>query len=178
LGRHNQANALAALALAEASGVPIQTAINTLRSYTGLPHRTQWVAKHQGVTWLNDSKATNVGAAIAALKGLDGSGVLIAGGQGKAADFSSLETVVEAQVKAVVLMGEDAQVLFRALKGSAAISLATDMQDAVSQAAKLASPGDYVLLSPACASFDQYSGYADRGETFIRCVEMLTGEGS
>ncbi len=178
LGQHNQSNALAALALAEAGGVPIQTAVNTLRSYTGLPHRTQWVAEQQGVTWLNDSKATNVGAAIAALQGLDHPVVLIAGGQGKGADFSALKAVVETDVKAVVLMGEDAEILFRALQGSAAISLAINMQDAVAQAAKLASPGDYVLLSPACASFDQYSGYADRGETFIRCVETLTGEGS
>lgn len=176
LGRHNQANALAALALADAGGVSMEAAILALRNYAGLPHRTEWVGEHQGVVWLNDSKATNVGATIAALRGLDRPVILIAGGQGKGADFSALKSVINTQVKAVVLIGEDATEILLAVQGSTAISLADDLHDAVAQAANFAQSGDYVLLSPACASFDQFSGYVDRGNTFVRYVDDLMKE--
>ncbi len=188
-GSHNIANALAALALGHAMDIPLAAMLETLREFPGLPHRSQWVAEQNGVRWVNDSKGTNVGATSAALQGLAatlGAGriVLIAGGEGKGADFTMLRTPVDAHARAVVLIGRDASIIEAALKNysfdgqgrpsvagtgrpGATISRASDMQDAVRQAARLAQPGDAVLLSPACASFDMYSGYAERGQVFM-----------
>ncbi|HWQ95151.1 MAG TPA: UDP-N-acetylmuramoyl-L-alanine--D-glutamate ligase [Gammaproteobacteria bacterium] len=171
-GSHNIANALAALALGHAMGIPLAAMLDTLREFPGLPHRSQWVAEQNGVRWVNDSKGTNVGATIAALQGLaatlgDGRIVLIAGGEGKDADFTVLRAPVYAHARAVVLIGRDASLIESALKDCAFISRATDMKDAVKQAARLTQPGDAVLLSPACASFDMYSGYAERGQVFM-----------
>ena len=173
-GRHNTANALAALALGTAAGLDRAAMREVLRAFPGLPHRTQWVAERDGVTWYNDSKATNVGAALAAIEGIPARKiVLIAGGQGKGQDFSPLRDAVAWHCRAVVLLGEDADLLARALGDCVALVRARDLDEAVTRAAGLARPGDAVLLSPACASFDQFSGYAERGETFIRAVEAL-----
>lgn len=173
VGRHNLANVLAALALGEAVGLPMSSMLTALRNYRGLPHRTQWVADIKGAIWINDSKATNVGATLAALKGLDQPVVLIAGGQSKGADLTPLREVVADKVHAVVLLGEDAEMLEIVLNGVTEIHHADDMRKAVRQAAKLARRGDAVLLSPACASFDMFTGYANRGEIFMRQVFAL-----
>ncbi len=178
LGRHNALNALAALALGEALGLPAAAALAALRDYAGLPHRSQWVADVAGVRWIDDSKATNVGATVAALAGLDRPVVLLAGGQGKGADFSPLRQAVAGRVRAVLLFGEDAPRLERALAGAVALERVADLDSAVARAAALARPGDCVLLSPACASFDQFSGYAERGARFAARVRALAGEGT
>jgi UDP-N-acetylmuramoylalanine--D-glutamate ligase len=172
-GRHNLANALAALALGDAVGLPRQAMLHVLREFQGLPHRTQWVAEHQGVSWFNDSKATNIGAALAAIQGLDGPLVLIAGGLGKGADFGELAAGMGEQVKAVVLLGEAAGEIEQALNGRVRTEHAGNMADAVRRAAAVAVAGDTVLLSPACASFDMFKGYQERGELFMRAVQEL-----
>ncbi len=173
-GRHNLANALAALALGYAAGLKLPAMLEALRAFAGLPHRTQWVAEKGGVTYINDSKATNVGAALAAIEGI-GTGrlVLIAGGQGKGQDFAPLREAVARRCRAVLLIGEDAPALAAALGDAAPVERLADLDSAVARAAELAAPGDVVLLSPACASFDQFSGYAERGERFIAAVEAL-----
>lgn len=173
-GKHNIANALAALALGEAMDLPMEAMLKALRTYGGLPHRTQWVAECHGVNWFNDSKATNVGAAVAAIEGVPGDKVvLIAGGQGKGQDFTPLRAVLQKRVKAVVLIGEDAALLAGAIPEPVAIIHATDMRDAVGQAARHAVQGDTVLLSPACASFDMFSNYEQRGDTFMAAVREV-----
>jgi UDP-N-acetylmuramoylalanine--D-glutamate ligase len=175
-GRHNTANALAALALGTAVGLALPAMLHVLRDFTGLPHRTQWVAERDGVVWYNDSKATNVGAALAAIEGIPAQKiVLIAGGQGKGQDFSPLRNAVEWHCRAVILLGEDAETLALVLAGTVELIRVQDLPEAVGRAADLALPGDAVLLSPACASFDQFTGYADRGEKFIQAVEALDG---
>lgn len=172
-GRHNLANALAALALGDAVGLPRLAMVHVLREFQGLPHRTQWVAERRGVRWLNDSKATNVAAALAAIQGLDGPLILIAGGQGKGADFGELAAGIGENVRAVVLLGEAADEIEQALNGSLPIERAGSMADAVGRAAAIAVAGDTVLLSPACASFDMFEGYQERGELFMRAVKEL-----
>jgi len=172
-GRHNLANALAALALGDALGFPREAMLQVLEAFQGLPHRTQWVAEVGGVHWFNDSKATNPGAALAAIHGFDGPLVLIAGGQGKGADFSGLAAGLDARVKAVVLLGEAAEEIDATLQGKVTTKRAADMFDAVRQAAALAVSGDTVLLSPACASFDMFRDYQQRGELFMQAVLEL-----
>jgi UDP-N-acetylmuramoylalanine--D-glutamate ligase len=173
-GKHNQANALAALALGDAMRIPMNTMLAVLREFSGLPHRTQWVATLDGVNWYNDSKGTNVGATVAAVSGMPGNKILIAGGDGKGADFAPLKELVASQnVKAVVLIGRDGPRIAKVLGDGVAISFAKDMLDAVTQARALASPGDNVLLSPACASFDMYSNYVERGNVFTQAVQGL-----
>lgn len=173
-GRHNLANALAALALGTAAGLPRAAMLEVLGEFGGLPHRTQWVAETGGVSWYNDSKATNIGAALAAVQGFDGPLVLLAGGQGKGADFSELAAGLDGRVRAVVLLGEAADEIEVALQGRLPVQRATDMRDAVRRAAALAIPGDTVLLSPACASFDMFEGYQARGTAFIHAVQELS----
>lgn len=177
-GRHNLANALAALALGQAVNMPMNAMLRALRTFAGLPHRTQWVAEKQGLEWYNDSKGTNVGATIAALWGFhpakgDNRTVLIAGGDCKDADFSELATVVEKTTRAVILIGRDAPLLEDALKGCCLLAHAASLEEAVSKACELARPGDRVLLSPACASFDMFQGFEARGDAFVRAVEAL-----
>jgi UDP-N-acetylmuramoylalanine--D-glutamate ligase len=174
-GRHNVANALAALAIGHAAGLPLNTMAATLRQFRGLPHRCEAVAEIAGVRYINDSKGTNVGAAVAALNGIGTGGniVLIAGGQGKGADFSKLRSAVSAQCKAVILIGEDAPALEQALAGAAPLLMSNSLEQAVSMAASQADAGDSVLLSPACASFDMFTGYIQRGEAFCHAVEQL-----
>lgn len=169
-GRHNQLNALAALALAESVGLPSQDCVNVLRRFRGLPHRMEWLADHNGVRWINDSKATNVGAAIAAVQGLEGPLVLIAGGQGKGADFAPLAAALEGKSRAVILYGEDAPLIARALGDSVPVQRVAGLDEAVTAAAATAEPGDTVVLAPACASFDQFSGYQERGRAFAEAV--------
>ncbi|MGW8227576.1 MAG: UDP-N-acetylmuramoyl-L-alanine--D-glutamate ligase [Gammaproteobacteria bacterium] len=173
-GRHNTANALAALALGHVAGLSQSAMLRVLQRFTGLPHRCQWVRERQGVVWYNDSKATNVGAALAAIEGIPALKlVLIAGGQGKGQDFSPMREAVSRHCRAVVLLGEDAPRLQQILADAVPLIYVASLVEAVTTAAKLAQPGDAVLLSPACASFDMFKGYADRGEQFISAVEAL-----
>jgi UDP-N-acetylmuramoylalanine--D-glutamate ligase len=172
-GEHNYANALAALALGEAAGIPLDGMLAALREFTGLAHRTQWVRERAGVNWYNDSKGTNVGATLAALAGLPGKTVLIAGGQGKGADFSPLRAVAMEKARALVLIGEDRNKIADVVEGYAPYVFAYDMADAVAIAAELAQAGDNVLLSPACASFDMFKSYVHRGEVFSAEVRSL-----
>lgn len=177
-GRHNLANTLAALALGSALELPMNAMLTALRTFAGLPHRTQWVADKQGLQWYNDSKGTNVGATIAALRGLHGDDdsrtLLIAGGECKGADFTELASVAEATTRAVILIGRDAPLLAAALQGSCRLVHAVSLEDAVSQALQLGRPGDRVLLSPACASFDMFKNFEARGEAFVLAVEALS----
>ena len=178
-GRHNLANALAALALAEACALDLEACLEALRRFRGLDHRSQLVTERRGVRWFDDSKGTNPGATVAALEGLvpPGAGhraVLIAGGDGKGADFTPLRRAVDRTARAVVLIGRDAPRIAEALKGRAEMRRATDMAEAVALAAELARPGDCVLLSPACASFDMFENYEHRGRAFAEAVRGLT----
>ena len=172
-GRHNLANALAAVAMADALGLSEEAMAETLRRFAGLDHRMQWVAEVDGVDYINDSKATNVGACMASLAGLDCKAVLIAGGDGKGADFSVLRPVVAERVRALVLMGKDAPLLEAVLSGVVATVRVENMQQAVRSAKGLALPGDSVLLAPACASLDQYQDYRERGRMFAEAVRGL-----
>jgi len=170
VGQHNLANALAALALGSAVGIPNAAMVQALRRFSGLAHRMQWVAERDGVRWYNDSKGTNVGATLAALRGMAGPAVLIAGGDGKGADFAPLRAAAADKARAVVLMGRDAGIIEAALAGAVAVVRAADMDDAVHKAGELAQRGDAVLLSPACASFDMYKNYEERGDAFMAAV--------
>jgi UDP-N-acetylmuramoylalanine--D-glutamate ligase len=173
VGRHNVANALAALALGEAVGLPATARCQALRSFTGLQHRMQRVAEINGVTWINDSKATNIGACIAALQGQKKKVILIAGGDCKGADMHELVPVIKNKTKTVVLMGKDAGLIEQALNGCIPVHFASTVQQAVRIAAQLAQAGESVLLSPACASLDQFSNYQERGEKFVEAVWSL-----
>ena len=175
-GLHNVANALAALALCRSIGLPLAPLLGALRTFKGLPHRMEQVAEVGGVTYYDDSKGTNVGATVAALRGLDKKSVLIAGGDGKGQDFAPLKPVVAQYARAVVLIGRDADRIAEALEGCGMpVVHAGDMADAVRQSAALAQPGDAVLLSPACASFDMFRNYAHRAEVFVGAVHELAG---
>ena len=173
-GEQAQANALAALALGEVMGLPMTDMLATLKTFPGLPHRTQFVAEAGGIRWINDSKGTNVGATLSAVQGLAGPLVLIAGGQGKGADFSPLVDAIKGKVRAVVLLGEDAALMEKVLGGAAPVVRVSSMEKAVAQAQSSAQAGDTVLLSPACASFDMFSGFAHRGEVFMAAVHALS----
>jgi UDP-N-acetylmuramoylalanine--D-glutamate ligase len=172
-GRHNIANALSALALGEAANIPMDAMLKAIAAFTGLAHRTQWVAEINGVQWFNDSKGTNVGATIAALSGLSGKTVLIAGGQGKGADFSPLIPIISAKARAVVLIGEDSHTIAAVIESQIPIVYAESMQQAVALSVQLAQHNDNVLLSPACASFDMFKSYIHRGEVFMDAVRSL-----
>ncbi|MDH3281008.1 MAG: UDP-N-acetylmuramoyl-L-alanine--D-glutamate ligase [Gammaproteobacteria bacterium] len=170
-GTHNLQNVLAAMALAEAVAVPRAAMIDAAERFAGLPHRSELVADRGGVKWINDSKATNVGAAVAALNGADAPVVLIAGGRGKGADFSELRHALDNTARAAVVYGEDADILEHALRGTVPIHRVADLQEAVARAATLAVAGDAVLLAPACASFDMFRNFEHRGEEFRRLVK-------
>ena len=177
-GSHNLSNVLACLALGRAVNLPMAAMLETVRSFTGLPHRCEWVAERNGVNWFNDSKGTNVGATLAALNGLAENKKnihLIAGGDGKGADFSALRDVISANVKSAILIGRSANEIAGVVKDKETIFYATTMQAAVETAMMTAAPGDIVLLSPACASFDMFKDYADRGNTFKHCVAAGAG---
>ena len=176
-GVHNAANALAALALGEAAGLPVQAMCAALESFPGLPHRSAWVADIAGVRYIDDSKGTNVGATIAAVSGLPGPLVLIAGGLAKGQDFTPLADSVRGKLRKAVLIGKDAQVVAAALSGVCAIDIVDSMTAAVAAARDSAQAGDTVLLSPACASLDMFRDYADRGDAFAAAVRALMKEG-
>lgn len=177
LGRHYQANALAALAIGYGYGLAFEPMLQTLSSFKGLAHRCQLVRELLGVYWYNDSKGTNVGATLAAIEGLgselQGKIVLIAGGLGKNADFTSLLPAIEKYVKTAILIGEAAQELSDLIGNRIAVERASSMQEAVTQAKQIASTGDSVLLSPACASFDMFKNFEHRGEVFTALVQGL-----
>ncbi len=175
IGDHNIANVLAAIALADVMNISRSAMFRVLMYFTGLPHRCQWVAENDGVNWYNDSKGTNVGAAIAAIKGLGNRGriILIAGGEGKGADFTPLADVAREYLSAAVLIGRDAAKIRNVLTGIIPLVDATDMSAAVHAAAMLAKVGDDVLLSPACASLDMFENYQDRGDAFVEAVKKL-----
>jgi UDP-N-acetylmuramoylalanine--D-glutamate ligase len=176
-GLHNRANALSALAMGTALGFDLGSVLDVLRSFRGLPHRTEYVAEVKAVRWYNDSKGTNAGASIAALEGLhkgdETRTVLIAGGDCKGADLSALTPVLSACARAVVLIGRDAASVAAAVPDSIKRVMAADMDEAVMRADEMALPGDRVLLSPACASLDMFSGYAQRGDRFMQAVRRL-----
>ncbi len=176
-GSHNHANALAALALGEAISLPLPGMLDVLRNFAGLPHRTQFITQRLGVDWYNDSKGTNTGATISALYGLNHEGacrtVLIAGGVAKGADFTALRSVVTETTKGVVLIGEATELLEESLAGCAPLYRAETMEEAVKKAAELTTSGDRVLLSPACASFDMFDNYQQRGDAFTDAVKRL-----
>ncbi len=172
-GLHNAANALAALALGEQLGLGLEPMQATLRSFSGLPHRTECVAERHGVRFIDDSKGTNVGATLAAVAGLSEPLVLIAGGDGKGQDFRPLATAFRGKVRHAVLIGRDRALLQAALAGACTTEFAPDMDAAVAAAARAARPGDLVLLSPACASLDMFRDYAARGDAFAAAARGL-----
>jgi UDP-N-acetylmuramoylalanine--D-glutamate ligase len=172
-GLHNAANALAALALADELGVPRAACIEELREFPGLAHRTEWVAEVDGVRYIDDSKGTNVGATLAAVAGLPGPLVLIAGGDGKGQDFTPLQAGCAGKVRAALLIGRDARQIGAVLEAVCACEYCPTLEAAVAGAARLARPGELVLLSPACASLDMFRDYAHRGETFAQAVRAL-----
>ena len=174
-GRHNQMNVLAAMALAEAVNVPLDAMKRAVSKFHGLHHRTELVAERDGVRWIDDSKGTNVGATVAALSGMDSPVILIAGGDGKGADFHELRAAVARRARAVVLIGRDAPLIEQALGGVVPVEHAADMPAAVRAAARLAQAGDVVLLSPACASFDMFRNYEHRGQVFAAAVREIAG---
>lgn len=174
-GRHHQANALAAMAMGAQLGLPISAMRAVLARFAGLPHRSELIAEIDGVAWINDSKGTNVGATLAAIEGLglDLSGrlVLLAGGVGKGADFAPLAEPLARYAREAVLFGIDADKLEAALGGHVSLTRVADMHSAMERARRIAEPGDVVLLSPACASLDQFINYLARGDAFRAWVE-------
>jgi UDP-N-acetylmuramoylalanine--D-glutamate ligase len=173
VGAHNQANALAALAAGELLGLPLSPMLQVLNEFPGLPHRMQFVRQLNGADYINDSKATNVGAATAAVESVPGPVVLIAGGDGKGGDFKEFARTVCTKLRAAILIGRDAPLMADAFDQLAPVFMAGNMKDAVYKAAELAQPGDTVLLAPACASFDQYRNYEHRGDDFSEIARAL-----
>ena len=173
VGQHNQMNALAALALGQLAGLPINAMLTTLKQFSGLAHRCQQISEHRGITWLNDSKATNVGATLAALEGLSnqqGKLIVIVGGDAKGANINGLKQPFSQYVDQLIVIGRDKE-LFVAIYPQAI--RCDDLTQAVIQANQLAQTGDTVLLSPACASLDMFKNYIERGQCFISAVEKL-----
>ncbi|MHA3060424.1 UDP-N-acetylmuramoyl-L-alanine--D-glutamate ligase [Acinetobacter sp. ANC 4636] len=180
-GTHNVANALACLALGEAIGLPIDSMLETLKRFKGLEHRCEYVATVQDVRYYNDSKGTNIGATLAAIDGLGaaieaqhGKVAVILGGQGKGQDFKALRDSLQKYVKVAVLIGEDAPLIEQAIAGTTKLLHADSLQQAVALCQQHTQAHDVVLLSPACASFDMFKGYADRGHQFVACVQALS----
>lgn len=179
-GMHNVANALACLALGEAIGLPMESMLETLKHFKGLEHRCEYVKTVHDVRYYNDSKGTNVGATLAAIDGLGaaievkkGKVALILGGQGKGQDFAPLRSSIEKYAKVVVLIGEDAPVIEQAIQGATKILHAATLKEAVELCQRETQAEDVVLLSPACASFDMFKSYNDRGQQFVACVNSL-----
>ena len=172
-GLHNAANALAALALGEALELPLPSMLAELKEFAGLPHRSQWVAEVRGVTYINDSKGTNVGATLAAVGGMAGPLVMILGGDGKNQDFAPLAAAFRGKVRHTVLIGRDGPHIARVLDGVCSLESCATLPEAVRAAARAARPGDTVLLSPACASLDMFRDYTQRGAVFVQAVAEL-----
>ncbi len=172
-GVHNQLNALAALAAGDLLGLNTGAMLQVLVEFPGLPHRMQFVARIGAVDYVNDSKATNVAAAVASIDSVEGMLVLIAGGDGKGGDFSALADAVEGKLRGAVLIGRDAEKIAHALDTVMPVHFAENMESAVHMAAACAESDDTVLLAPACASLDQYDNYMARGDAFVEAVEAL-----
>lgn len=172
-GLHNAANALAALAMGHALELNLNACLRALREFSGLPHRAQWIADIAGVRYIDDSKGTNVGATLAAVSGMQAPLVVIAGGQGKGQDFAPLAQAFRGKVKHTVLLGQDAPHIAAVLKSVCGLETVQSMEQAVQAAARAASAGDVVLLSPACASLDMFRDYAHRGDVFAAAVRGL-----
>jgi UDP-N-acetylmuramoylalanine--D-glutamate ligase len=175
-GRHNLANALAAMALGEAVGLSMDAMLAGLREFRGLPHRMEFVAAVRGVAYYDDSKGTNVGATLAAVSGFSTPLVLIAGGDGKGQDFGPLAAALAGTARGVVLLGKDAELIERALAGRLPVRRVPDMDAAVQAAGAMAKPGDSVLLSPACSSLDMFENFEHRGRVFAAAVRSLAHE--
>jgi UDP-N-acetylmuramoylalanine--D-glutamate ligase len=175
-GRHNWSNSLAAMAIAHSAGISKAAIVAALRDFRGIAHRSQWVAEIDGVEWINDSKATNVGAAQASIEGRERPVILIAGGQSKGADVSVMVNTIRQKVRLVILMGEDADRLQQAWQEATRIERVANMHEAVQLAQSSARQGDCVLLAPACASFDMYPRFEARGDDFMQRVRELSGE--
>ncbi len=175
-GRHNWANALAALALAASTGAPLASLLHGLRDYRGEPHRMQSLGVLDGVEWIEDSKGTNVGATAAALHGLDRGVVLIAGGDGKGQDFAPLAAAARGRVHCALLIGRDAARLADALAPVCAVERCASLQAAAARAAEIAHSGEVVLLSPACASLDMFSDYKQRAEVFAAALHEIAAQ--
>jgi len=176
VGLHNAANAMAALALCEAVGVAPGTLLPALCRFSGLPHRVEFVAEIKGVSYYDDSKGTNVGATLAAVQGLGRPVAIILGGEGKEQDFSPLKAALTQYARAIALIGRDAAPIAAAIEGCGVLTKhCADMQEAVRWCTAQTKPGDGVLLSPACASFDMFRNYAHRAEAFIDAVHALEG---
>lgn len=176
MGLHNISNVMAALALGHAAGLAMEPMLQVAREFRGLPHRCEFIRQLGGVDYINDSKGTNVGATVAAIESLapeQGKVVLIAGGDGKGADFQPLAQPVARHCRAVVLIGRDAPAIAAALPEDVVTVMASSFERAVSDAREIAREGDRVLLSPACASFDMFRDYNDRGDQFRTLVEAL-----
>ncbi|WP_173912222.1 UDP-N-acetylmuramoyl-L-alanine--D-glutamate ligase [Acinetobacter sp. Marseille-Q1618] len=179
-GTHNVANALACLALGEAIGLPIDTMLETLKTFKGLEHRCEFVKEVQDVRYYNDSKGTNIGATLAALDGLGaaieaqkGKVAIILGGQGKGQDFTALRDSLTQYAKVAVLIGEDRSIIEKAIEGTTTLLHAESLQEAVELCQQNTHAHDVVLLSPACASFDMFTGYPERGHRFVEFVNAL-----
>ena len=176
-GHHNLSNALAACALSYLAGIPRHAMVTGLRTFRALPHRCELVKSDSGVQWINDSKGTNVGATQAALLGLGAEGPLVwlAGGQGKGADFTELASAVKRHVRVAILFGEDATSIATAIDGYTDVRKVDSLEAAIELAQDVATAGDTVLFSPACASFDMFPNYVARGERFHQLVEERVG---
>jgi len=172
-GRHNLCNAMAAALMALAHGVPAPALARGLGSFQGLAHRLEFVRELEGVEWVNDSKATNVASTLVALEAVEAPLWLIAGGQGKGASYQPLVNASRKKVLGVLTVGEDAPMLAKAFAGEAEVFDCGTLQEAVRKARHVAKPGQVVLLSPACASLDQFKNFEERGEVFRQCVEAL-----
>ena len=174
-GRHNHLNVLSALALGSALKMPLEGLIEGAKQYRGLPHRCQLIGRVKGVSFINDSKGTNIGATAAALEGLAGVGKiwLIIGGQGKGQDFSLLKPVLTRINVRLLVMGEATEQIRTDLGEDTPMDIMSSLEDAVNFSAASAQPGDTVLLSPACASFDMFTSYVERGERFQAAVAAL-----
>ncbi|NNG81575.1 UDP-N-acetylmuramoyl-L-alanine--D-glutamate ligase [Acinetobacter sp. ANC 5378] len=179
-GTHNVANALACLALGEAIGLPLDSMLETLKTFKGLEHRCEFVKEVNGVRYYNDSKGTNIGATLAAIDGLgaaiepqQGKVAIVLGGQGKGQDFTALRDALSKYVKVAVLIGEDRAVIEKAIAGTTTLLHAESLKEAVELCQQNTQANDVVLLSPACASFDMFKGYSERGHQFVECVNTL-----
>jgi UDP-N-acetylmuramoylalanine--D-glutamate ligase len=176
-GLHNVANAMAALALCEAVGASPAALLPALGEFAGLPHRVEFVAEIDGIAWYDDSKGTNVGATLAAVRGLGRKVALILGGEGKGQDFSPMKSALAEHARAVALIGRDARLIEEAIDGCGVpLRHCRDLEDAMRWCASVARPGDAVLLSPACASFDMFRDYAHRAEVFVGLAHTLQAE--
>jgi UDP-N-acetylmuramoylalanine--D-glutamate ligase len=172
-GVHNVENSLAAAAAASVVGVPAGAMASALAGFPGLPHRLELVAEVDGVRYVNDSKGTNVGAVVKSLEGYAGGLILIAGGKDKGGDFTPLRPLVETRVKTMILIGQARAKIRAHLDGACPMEEAASLETAVERAARIAAPGETVLLSPACASFDMFRDFEERGEVFRRAVRGL-----